>query len=452
MRLLTVISGILITLSGVFCFAVYINPFSDVAFLLGLVMMLAGIMLSISYLISGRGDKRLTDTALVEGLVTLMYGFAVVNNQVTDNILIMFFGTWLTLCGITRVSQALYISRFDRKHWARVMPLGIVAAMLGVVMMMPSLMSTILPLMLVGGAFVINGLSMLVYAMFMRRKDADASGTELSARGRAEARRLLKKAAKEEKAALKAMSSEERAAAKAKKLEEQRLLYENKQAEKAAKKEARKEKKAAEALKSGLTVMVSREEVEDIISQAPAEQLKEDAAVLAAAKISAPEVPAEEDKPSVSEAAILAAAAEAAAKVSLKLPKAIPTVKVELEKPEEIELQKMKEASADIKIAAVNLEEIESAPEVELPKVELPKLDLASEKAKVDREAVISQIENAAVPETEVVDYTPINLDELFADVPAKEVSEKEQRKEKTRFTQVLSFDWAEPDFTEIEL
>ena len=440
MRLLTVISGIIICLSGVFCFAVYINPFSDVAFLIGLVMMLAGIMLTISYLISGRGDRRLTDTALVEGLVTLMYGFAVINDQVNDTILIMFFGTWLTLCGITRISQSLYISRFNRKHWARVMPLGIVAAMLGVVMMMPSLLSSIMPLMLVGGAFVINGLSMLVYAMFMRRKDADASRTELSARERAEARRQLKKAERQEKEALKALSSEERAAAKAKKLEEQKQLIESKKAAKAARKEARKEEKAAEAVKSGLTIHVSRQEVEDIVSKAPEEQLKEDAKVAAQAAAAVPDAVAQ------------AAAAEAASKASLKLPKEIPEVKVELEKPEEIQLREMKEAQPEVRIAAVNLEEIEKAPEIDLPKVDLPKVDLASEAAKVDREAVISGIENVAVPEAEVVDYTPLNLDELFADVPAKELSEAEQKKEKKMFTQVLSFDWSEPDFTEVKL
>jgi hypothetical protein len=320
------------------------------------------------------------------------------------------------------------------------MPLGIVAAMMGVVMMMPSLLSSIMPLMLVGGAFVINGLSMLVYAMFMRRKDADASRTELSARERAEARRQLKKAERQEKEALKALSSEERAAAKAKKLEEQKQLIESKKAAKAAKKEARKEEKAAEAVKSGLTIHVSKQDVEDIRSQAPEEQLKEDAKVAAQAAAAVPEHVAQ------------AAAAEAAAKVSLKLPTDIPMVKVELEKPEEIALREMKEAQPEVRIAAVNLEEIEKAPEIELPKVELPKLDLASEAVKVDRDAVISEIENVAVPEAEVVDYTPLNLDELFADVPSKEVDEKEQNKEKKRFTQVLSFDWEEPDFTEVKL
>ena len=440
MRLLTVISGTIICLTGVFCFAVYINPFSDVAFLIGLVMMLAGIMLTVSYLISGRGDKRLTDTALVEGLVTLLYGFAVINDQVTDNILIMFFGAWMTLCGITRISQSLYISRFNRRRWARVLPLGIVSAMIGIVMMMPSLLSSVMPLVLVGAAFVVNGLSMLVYAMFMRRKDANASRTELSARERAEARRQLKKTERQEKEALRTLSSEERAAAKAKKLEEKIMLAESKKAEKAARKEARKEEKTAEAIKSGLTIHVSKQEVEEIVTQAPPEQLKEDAKVAAKAAAVVPE------------SVVQAAAAEAASKVSIKLPKDIPAVKVEMESPEEIELRELKEAQPKVRVAAVNLEEIEKAPQIELPAVELPKLDLASENAKVDRKEVISQIENVSVPEAEVVDYTPLDLDELFADVPSKGLTEEEQKKEKKRFTQVLSFDWSEPDFTEVKL
>ena len=241
MRILTVIAGILICATGVFCFAVYINPFSDVAFLVGVVMILAGIMQTISYLISGRGEKRLTDTALVEGLVTLMYGFAVLNDQVTDNILTMFFGTWLTLCGITRISQSLYISRFNRKDWAKVMPLGIVAAMLGVIMMMPRLLNTVMPLMLLGGAFVINGFSILVYAMFMRRRDADKSQAELDARQRAEARKALKKAEREQREKLRSMTKKEREEARAKMEADRKLLEETQKQELEARKKARRE-------------------------------------------------------------------------------------------------------------------------------------------------------------------------------------------------------------------
>ena len=440
MRVLTVLAGAMICLTGVFCFAVYINPFSDVAFLIGLVMILAGIMHTISYLISGRGEQRLTDTALVEGIVTALYGFAVMNNQVTDNILFMFFGTWATLCGITRVSQSLFISRFNRRDWAKVMPLGIVTAMLGIVMMMPMLLNGVQPLMLIGGAFLINGLGILVYAMYMRRKDAEASVSELSAKQRAEAKKQIKRAKQQEKEQMKKLSSEERAALKAQKEADKRALKEAQAAEKNAVRDARKKERQA-VVQGGETMMVSREEVEEIRQQAPDEQLKEDARVAAKA--------AEKPASRIASKLEAAAALEAASKVSIKLPDEIPSIKVELEEPEQLKESK---AEPELKIPAINLAEIEEAPKLDLPQVELPKPELASETEKrVDREHVLSQLESVETEEAEVIDYTPLDLDELFGDLPPKEVSEKEQEKEKKRFTQVLNFDWVEPDFTEVK-
>ncbi len=409
MRILTVIAGILICATGVFCFAVYINPFSDVAFLVGVVMILAGIMQTVSYLISGRGEKRLTDTALVEGLVTLMYGFAVINDQVTDNILTMFFGTWLTLCGITRISQSLYISRFNRKDWAKVMPLGIVAAVLGVIMMMPRLMNTVMPLMLLGGAFVINGFSILVYAMFMRRRDADKSKAELDARQRAEARKALKKAEREQREKLRSMSRKEREEARAKMEADRKLLEETQRQELEARKKARRE-----AVQQNSTIHLSKEEVEEIKQAAPKEQLDADV--------------------------VAAAALEASSRVSLKLPEEIPVVKVGIPEPE----NKGSAAKDEIKVQAVNLEEIEKEPELDLPEVELPKVELASEKAgKVSRDKVISEIESAQpYSDMETPDYTPIDFDELVSEPFKKE----EDEKDKKRFTQVLNFNWKDAE------
>ena len=409
MRILTVIAGILICGTGVFCFAVYINLFSDVAFLVGVVMILAGIMHTISYLISGRGEKRLTDTALVEGLVTLLYGFAVLNDQVTDNILTMFLGPWLTLCGITRISQSLYISRFNRKDWAKVMPLGIVAAMLGIIMMMPRLLSAVMPLMLLGGAFVVNGFSILVYAMFMRRRDADRSQAELDARQRAEARKALKKAEREQRDKLRSMSRKEREEARLKIEADRKLLEETQRQESEARKKARRE-----ALQPKATIHLSKEEVEEIKQGAPQEQLDADL--------------------------VAAAALEASSKVSLKLPEEIPVVKVGIPEPE---TKGAGTADAGIKVQAVNLEEIEKAPELDLPAVELPKVELASETAgKISRDKVISEIESALPFDTEAPDYTPIDLNELVAEPLKKE----ENGKDKKRFSQVLSFNWQDAD------
>ena len=228
MRILTTIAGILICGTGAFCFAVNMNVFADVAFLVGLTMMIAGVLLTFAYLVSGRGENRLTETALVEGLVSFFYGFAVINDQVSDLNLTMFFGTWLTLCGISRVSQSFYVSRFNRKDWAKIMPLGLVASVMGIIMMMPALVKNIQPLMLIGGVMILDGLSILIFAMFMRRIDADPGRSEAAAKERSAAKKAQIKARREQRDRLRNLSQEEREAEQAKIREQRKELEDSK--------------------------------------------------------------------------------------------------------------------------------------------------------------------------------------------------------------------------------
>lgn len=436
MRILTTIAGILICGTGAFCFAVYSNPFSDVAFVVGAVMVLSGIMHSVAYLISGRGKNRLTDTALVEGLVTFFYGFAILNNQITDESLTLFFGTWLTLCGVTRISQSFYVSRFNPRDWAKIMPLGMVATMFGVIMMMPSLLSAVMPLMLVGGVFIVDGFSILIYAMFMRRKDADRGRAEQEARQRAEAKKQLQKTKREQRDKLRSLSQQEREEAQAKLLADQRAYENAKKEEKLARRRARKE---AVMVQSPPTIQLTKEEVEEIVAGAPAEQLAEDAKALETAVKPAEEhVKAAVAVPGADESiALKAAELEAASKVSFKLPETIPSIKLE-DRPAS---KKKKTEAADIKIAAVNLEEIEQPKEVSFEKVELPDIELASKEEKVSREDVLSKIDSVSAPKAENVDYTPIDLDELVSEPLEKPVSKDDSK----RFTQVLNLNWNDP-------
>ena len=417
MRILTTIAGILICATGAFCFAVYTSPFTDVAFVVGVVMVLSGIMHNVAYLVSGRGKNRLTDTALVEGLVTFFYGFAVLNNQVTDEVLTLFFGTWLTICGVTRISQSFYVSRFNPKDWAKIMPLGMVATMFGVIMMMPSLLSAVMPLMLVGGAFIVDGFSILIYAMYMRRKDADRGKAELEARQRAEAKKQLQKTKREQRDKLRSLSQQEREEAQAKLLADQRAYEKAKKEEKLARRKARKE---ASAVQLPPTIQLSKEEVEEIVAAAPQEQLAEDAK--AAENVIAK-----------------AAELEAASKVSFKIPEAIPSIRLE-DKPSS--KKKKTEKAELVKIAAVNLEEIEQPKEVTFEKVELPEVKLASEKGKVSRKDVLSRISSVRAPKSDNVGYTPLDLEELVSEPMEKPASKDDSK----RFTQVLNLNWNDPE------
>ena len=413
MRILTTIAGILICGTGAFCFAVNMNVFADVAFLVGLTMMIAGVLLTFAYLVSGRGENRLTETALVEGLVSFFYGFAVINDQVTDLNLTMFFGTWLTLCGISRVSQSFYVSRFNRKDWAKIMPLGIVASVIGIVMMMPALVKNILPLMLVGGVMILDGLSILIFAMFMRRIDADPGRSEAAAKERAKAKKDLIKAKREQRDKMRSLSKEERDEAQARIRDQRKALEDAKKRERDEKRQARKE---ASAIASKDTIPLSREEISEIVSNAPKEQLEEDAKT--------------EEK------------LKSASKTSFKLPEIIPHI--HFTNPKNAEKDEKKQSG--LTVSALNLRELEDSLPVEFDTVELNPPELEAEKARtIDRADILQSIEQEALPEADVIDYVPINFDE-----PTPETTEKSENSDSDdRWTQILNFNWKEVEIKE---
>ena len=189
MRILIVISGMLLAIAGAFTFAFYGVAFTGLAFILGLVMLISGLCVLLAYIISGR-TERLPDTVLVEGMVTTLFGFAVLNNEVMDAMVTLFFGTWMTLSGVTRISQSLAVSRYRPRDWAKIMPLALAGTILGVIMLMPSLTSYMNPMFLVGAAFIVNGFSQLVYSMYMRKHEL--TDREIEAQERAEARKAAK--------------------------------------------------------------------------------------------------------------------------------------------------------------------------------------------------------------------------------------------------------------------
>ena len=396
----------MICATGAFCFAVYNNAFADVAFVVGIVMLIAGVLHTLSYMVSGRGEKRLTDTALVEGIVTFLYGFAVLNDQVTDEMLTMFFGTWLTLCGVTRISQSFYVSRFNPKHWSAIMPLGIVATVFGAVMMMPRLLNAVMPLMLVGGAFIVDGFSILIYAMFMRRKDADKGKSEQEARQRAEAKKALQKAKREQRDKLRSLSKQEREEMQAKIYADKKALEKARKQEKEAKRLARKE---AVTSQTETTIQLSDKDIEEIVQNAPQEQLDEDVKA--------------------------AAALEAASRVSFKVPE-IPSISYE--KPAG-PAASQEDDGALKKISALNLDEIEKDHAVEFESIELPEPELASAKAgKIDRDAFLKELEEIELPKAETVDYSVID----FGD--AQQIDYKTDNGTGGLFNKVLKFNWIE--------
>ena len=477
MRILVVISGMLLAIAGAFTFAFYTNAFTGLAFILGLVMLISGLCILGAYIISGKVG-RLPDTVLVEGMVTTLFGFAVLNNEVMDAMVTLFFGTWMTLSGVTRISQSFAVSRYRPKDWAKIMPLALAGTIIGVIMLMPSLTTYINPLFLVGAAFIVDGLSQLVYSMYMRKHEL--TDREIEAQERAEARKTAKEAERKQRNANRSTSWHEREEQR----EEQRRLEKRKLAEqRAAKMQELQERRAKRRPATEATMEFTPEEVEEI------NQLAEEPAAQPAAEpepeptpppevipmvmyedelpvtevlrpknwVSTyppdypelmPEEPEEPEEPELTEEELLQMEMLEKAKAPVwNRPENIPSLRAKKLEEEAAAAEAEPEPAPEIedplaKRAAVNIEKIEEGLEnVEFEPVELPEPELESSGGEAEeRKEIIQELEREVLKDDPFKPFQALKLEDLFGDdyVPLREKDPKEA----TRFTQSLNLDW----------
>ncbi|MBR2099420.1 MAG: DUF308 domain-containing protein [Firmicutes bacterium] len=438
MRILIVISGMLLAVAGAFTFAFYSNAFTGLAFILGLVMLISGLCILGSYIISGKVG-RLPDTVLVEGMVTTLFGFAVLNNEVMDAMVTLFFGTWMTLFGVTRVSQSFAVSRYRPKDWAKIMPLALAGTILGVIMLMPSLTTYMNPMFLVGAAFIVNGLSQLVYSMYMRKHEL--TDREIEAQERAEARKTAKEAERKQRNANRSTSWHEREEQR----EEQRRLEKRRLAEqRAAKMQELQERRAARRPASEATMEFTPEEVEEIkaMAETPAAAPVREPAPVEEVPV---ETPAEE--PAAEEPAVEEEILEKAKAPVWTRPENIPSLRARKLEEEAAAAEAEPAPAPEIedplaKRAAVNIEKIEEGLEtVEFEPVELPEPQLeASGGEAEERKEILQDLEKEVKRDDPFKPFQALKLEDLFGEdyVPLREKDPKEA----TRFTQSLNLDW----------
>jgi len=258
MRVLTAISGIILAAAGAFCFGFYKAGFIGCAFVLGIALLLVGICLIISYWLSFR-KASLPDTVLVEGMYDLAVSVAVLANMVSDNNVMLLFGTWLLISGVTRFSQSLAVSRINPRGWFVVLPLGIINALAGLVMLMPSVLSGVNTMQMIGVACLLNGFSLLVYAAYMVRKEENPKAE--AAKQRAEAKKAIAEEKRRKRDELRSLSEAEREVVLEQARSEKKKAYEQKKQQRLAQKEADRSKRRPA---TDRTVELSAEESKEI--------------------------------------------------------------------------------------------------------------------------------------------------------------------------------------------
>jgi uncharacterized membrane protein HdeD (DUF308 family) len=109
----------------------------------------------------------------VEGLTTFVLGSLVLANKLpTDLMVPVFFGLWLLFSGILRMVASVHLVLEKHKSWLLTLIAGGVSATFGVYAFFNQVMETVIPLMiLVGIIFMLQGINILIYGVYMARKE-----------------------------------------------------------------------------------------------------------------------------------------------------------------------------------------------------------------------------------------------------------------------------------------
>lgn len=165
MRILTVISGVLMVLTGAFCFMNPGQTFLALAFVVGLVMVITGLIHALSYFI-GRGLHNKGDNngwILTDALITLLLGILILCNQlVVDAAIPMVFGMWVLVSGILRIEAATHINREKKRmNFITTMTTGVLTVLIGVFGFINPLVMWLSTVFLLGAFLVMQGINVI---------------------------------------------------------------------------------------------------------------------------------------------------------------------------------------------------------------------------------------------------------------------------------------------------
>lgn len=173
LRVLTIISGVLLVLTGVFCFANPGETFLSLAFILGMIMVLSSVIQGIAYW-WGRGGNQNDNNGwiLTEAIISFILGGLVLTSHIAaDAAIPMVFGMWAMFSGILRVVTATMIDRSNKRaNFAWTLIVGLLCALGGLYAFLNPVFAALPIAVLLGILFVLQGISTLELGIHMPHK------------------------------------------------------------------------------------------------------------------------------------------------------------------------------------------------------------------------------------------------------------------------------------------
>ncbi|MCL1809814.1 MAG: DUF308 domain-containing protein [Clostridiales bacterium] len=170
MRILAVVTGIALMLTGIWAFWQRGAVFLSIAFVLGCVMVFTGLASILVYFFApGKQDG--FGWFFAEGFVTLILGCIVLANQLaTDAMVLPFFGMWVLFCGVMRIVSSLHLVMVKNNSWIVNLFLGLLSTVVGVYAFFNQIAAGLPLILLTGVFFMMQGVNVLAYGIFIPGK------------------------------------------------------------------------------------------------------------------------------------------------------------------------------------------------------------------------------------------------------------------------------------------
>ena len=173
MRVFTIISGVLLVLTGLFCFANPGETFLSLAFILGMIMVASSVIQGGAYCWGRAGmQNSLKDNngwILTEAIITLILGILVLTSQIAADVAIpMVFGMWVMFSGVLRVVTATLIDRSNKRtNFAWTLITGVLCILGGLYAFLNPIIAGLAIAVLLGIMFLLQGISTLELGIHM---------------------------------------------------------------------------------------------------------------------------------------------------------------------------------------------------------------------------------------------------------------------------------------------
>lgn len=170
MRVITIFMGVLMAAAGVWAFASNGVSFLALAFPVGLIMILDGVVEGVIYMLA-RGENRKDNNnwMLADAALTLILGvFIITGSLAAEGAVPYVFSLWLIFSGVIRISVALNINRKEKaENFAWTVGTGVLCIVAGTSAFMNDFLFSFGVGELLGVCFIVQALNTLELGFHM---------------------------------------------------------------------------------------------------------------------------------------------------------------------------------------------------------------------------------------------------------------------------------------------